>query len=101
MNCWNVEKLNIEKWAYGMENDLCKMEMKNEDVHNTASNPPPPPYISATCSEQDCAPKSKHNSSTSSPKMTEKQNNHQASNLGLLINSVINNFPNIISIPVV
>ena len=60
----------------------------NEDVHNTASNPPPPPYISATCSEQACSPKSKHNSSTSSPKMTEKQNNHQASNLGLLINSV-------------
>jgi hypothetical protein len=61
----------------------------NENVHNNGSNPPPPTYISATCSEQDCSAKSKHKSSTSSPKMTEKQNNHQASILGMLIASLV------------
>ena len=60
----------------------------NENVHTSASNPPPPTYISATCSEQECSPKTKHNSSTSSPKVTDKQHNHQASIMGILSSTI-------------
>ena len=54
----------------------------NENMHSSTSTPHPPTYISATYSEQEFSPESKLKSNTSSPKRTEKQNNHQASRLG-------------------
>ena len=53
-----------------------------ENVHTASPNPAPPTQNSTTSSKQDISPESKHKACTSSPKMNEKQNNHQASNLG-------------------
>ena len=65
-----------QQTAITME-ELEKHDLK-ENLH--ATTPPPPTYISATCSgEQDISPSSKRKINSSSPKMVEKQNNHQAS----------------------
>ena len=72
--------------------ELEKHDLK-ENLH--ATSPPPPTYISATCSgEQDISPNSKRKTNSSSPKMVEKQNNHQASliNHQLIIDIIYRNY---------
>ena len=72
--------------------ELEKHDLK-ENLH--ATTPPPPTYISATCSgEQDISPNSKRKTNSSSPKMVEKQNNHQASliNHQLIIDIIYRNY---------
>lgn len=80
-----------QQTAITME-ELEKHDLK-ENLH--ATTPPPPTYISATCSgEQDISPSSKRKINSSSPKMVEKQNNHQASltNHQLIIEVIHRNY---------
>ena len=50
-----------------------------QSIQTPASTPPPPTYSSATSPDKQFSSKSKIKTNTSSPKMTEKQNSHQAS----------------------
>ena len=69
-----------------MEEFKLTITMENPDEDNPKANmqtptttPPPPTYSSATSSDQQFSSTTKLKTNTPSPKMTEKQNNHQAS----------------------